>query len=84
MDYPAWRRLLLDEFHVLHWACGCMDFDDVGGWGEVGDVEGGGVAEGGGGAAGHVEELDGDVLISKALYLYLARGGVGIDFDFCI
>lgn len=58
-----------------------MDFDDVGGWGEVGDVEGGGVAEGGGGAAGHVEDFDMRGFAVETEDLHLSRGWIGVELD---
>ena len=60
-------------------AVGEVDFDDVWGWGEGGDVEGGGVAEGGHEVAGHVEELDGGVPFGEALNGDAACSGIGID-----
>ena len=60
-------------------AVGEVDFDDVGGWGEVGDVEGGGVAEGGCDVAGHVEDFNSQGRFGEALEGDFARGWVGIS-----
>lgn len=55
------------------------DRGNVAASGKVGDVEGGGVTEGGHKVASHVVERHGLNVLVEALDLHYARGGIGIS-----